>query len=367
MKKIAFIFAVFISANGYAQNEFHLTAKIIEVDTGIVYLNYTGINDSSVIDSLPYATELHFKGNVSKDASRAYLRYGAKNRMHEFYLDKGNAEVSEFKKDSDYYFVDKGEKGSATNVFVEYKEAKKQSDLILDSLEEAYDKEKKAGNNKILDAIDKQYDSITALEIPISKNFIRTHSESGVSASILNDLIRQDLPADTLKNLFASLSQEVQNSKRGKDVSELIEKYAKTAVGQSAPLFTQKDVNGKDVAFTSINKGKVLLLDFWASWCGPCRRENPNVVAAYEKYHAKGFEILGISLDKDEAKWKAAIEKDKLTWQHLSDLKGWDNEVAKLYAIRAIPSNLLIDANGIIIAKNLRGEALEQKLEELLK
>jgi thiol-disulfide isomerase/thioredoxin len=109
-----------------------------------------------------------------------------------------------------------------------------------------------------------------------------------------------------------------------------------------------------------------VLVDFWASWCGPCRAENPNVVKAYNRFKDKNFTILGISLDDSRDKWVRAIEKDQLTWQQVSDLKGWQNEVAKLYGIRAIPQNYLLDPKGKIIGKNLRGEALEKRLEELM-
>jgi thiol-disulfide isomerase/thioredoxin len=113
--------------------------------------------------------------------------------------------------------------------------------------------------------------------------------------------------------------------------------------------------------------GKVLLVDFWATWCGPCRRENPNVVAAYKEFSRKGFDILGVSFDKNKEKWTRAISDDQLTWHQLSDLEGWNNAAGKLYGIRSIPSNLLLDQNGIIIAKNLMGDDLTNKLEELLK
>ena len=108
-----------------------------------------------------------------------------------------------------------------------------------------------------------------------------------------------------------------------------------------------------------------MLLDFWASWCGPCRKENPNVVKLYNKYKTKGFEILGISLDQNRERWLQAIQADQLTWKHTSDLKGWSNEVSKLYEISAIPKTFLVDPNGMIIARDLRGAELERKLAEI--
>ena len=127
------------------------------------------------------------------------------------------------------------------------------------------------------------------------------------------------------------------------------------------------DTEGNPVTLSSLYGKGYLLVDFWASWCGPCRGENPNVVAAYNKYHAKGFEILGVSYDDNKDKWLKAIEEDKLPWIHVSDLKGWGNMTAKLYSISGIPANVLLDKEGKIIAKNLRGAALEEKLAELLK
>lgn len=135
-------------------------------------------------------------------------------------------------------------------------------------------------------------------------------------------------------------------------------------VGAEAPDFTQETPEGEALSLSDL-KGKVVLVDFWASWCGPCRRENPNVVKMYDRYKDEGFEILGVSLDKQKARWVQAIEKDKLTWKHVSDLKGWQNEVAQLYGVRSIPSTILLDAEGKVIAKNLRGPQLEAKLREV--
>jgi peroxiredoxin len=137
-------------------------------------------------------------------------------------------------------------------------------------------------------------------------------------------------------------------------------------VGSQAIDFTQNDVDGKPVTLSSF-KGKYVLVDFWASWCGPCRGENPNVVSAYERYKNKNFTILGVSLDQVKPNWLKAIKDDNLTWTHVSDLQYWSNAVARLYRIESVPANFLIDPSGKIIAKNIRGEELQRKLAEILK
>lgn len=134
------------------------------------------------------------------------------------------------------------------------------------------------------------------------------------------------------------------------------------------PDFTANDVNDKPVTLSNFYKNKkVVLIDFWASWCGPCRRENPNVVAAYQKYHGKGFEIIGVSLDKTKEAWLAAIKEDKLNWMHVSELKYWNSDIAANYGVQSIPTNFLIDSTGKLIAADLHGIELEIKLKEILK
>lgn len=136
--------------------------------------------------------------------------------------------------------------------------------------------------------------------------------------------------------------------------------------GGSAPEIEMETPEGKMMKLSEL-RGKVVLIDFWASWCGPCRKENPNVVRVYEKYKSEGFEILGVSLDQTKEKWEAAIAKDGLTWHHVSDLKGWQNEAAQSFGVRSIPDTVLLDKEGKIIARNLRGSALEQKLDQIFK
>lgn len=165
--------------------------------------------------------------------------------------------------------------------------------------------------------------------------------------------------AETLyKNLLS------QNAPSANLLKQKINEVGAFMPGGTPPDFTQLSPEGEAISLSQL-RGKYLLLDFWASWCGPCRRENPNVVRLYQIYKAKGFEILGISLDNDRGRWLNAIEKDQLTWQHVSDLKGWSNDVAQLYGVTSIPKTILLDPEGKIVALNLRGEALENALKEI--
>jgi len=139
----------------------------------------------------------------------------------------------------------------------------------------------------------------------------------------------------------------------------------RTSVGQMYVPFSMPDSAGMMIPVADLVGSNYLLVDFWASWCAPCREENPNLVRLYNNYHERGFEIFGVSFDSNRERWLGAIQDDSLTWNHVSDLKGWENSAGKLYGIRSIPANVLLDTTGVIIAKNLRGDDLKMKLEEL--
>ncbi|WP_235938066.1 peroxiredoxin family protein [Chitinophaga solisilvae] len=174
----------------------------------------------------------------------------------------------------------------------------------------------------------------------------------------------KELIAAELGKLIKKYPYLEEAKRKQQDIAHAEAVARKTGIGATAMNFTQQNVKGDPVKLTDY-RGKYVLLDFWASWCGPCRAENPNVLENYEKYHSKGLEILGVSLDDKKDAWVKAIKDDGLTWEHVSDLKGWRNVVAKEYNIRAVPSNFLLDKDGKIIAKDLRGEELSRKLEEI--
>lgn len=195
--------------------------------------------------------------------------------------------------------------------------------------------------------------------------FIAKHPASPVSAMVILSTIGFTDDNALLEKRANSLSKEVLQTSVGSQLQKALEDARFNAVGTEAAGFTQKDAEGKDVSLAQF-RGKYVLVDFWASWCGPCRRENPNVVNVYNKYKDKNFTVLGISLDEEKDAWLQAIKKDGLTWTQVSDLKGWENDVAQQYRITAIPRNLLIGPDGKIIGKDLRGDDLENKLAELL-
>ncbi len=167
-----------------------------------------------------------------------------------------------------------------------------------------------------------------------------------------------------VKKIYDYLDPSVQVSVTGQQIAKRLIVLQRSSIGETMLDFTQKNMSGEPVRFSNF-KGKYVFVDFWASWCGPCRAENPNVLKAYNQYKDKNFTVIGVSLDDNGEKWKKAVKDDNMPWTQLSDLKGWKNEVSTYYGIQAIPSSFLIDPQGRIIAKGLRGEALNQKLAEL--
>lgn len=200
--------------------------------------------------------------------------------------------------------------------------------------------------------------------VDISK-FITEHPGSIVSAYVLYRNWSYRLTPDQILQNIALLDKSQQNSTYVKELKELVTVLNGLAIGKKAPDFVSKDPEGKSVRFSENLKGYTLV-DFWASWCGPCRKENPNIVAAYKEFHDKGFNIIGISLDKKKENWIKGIQDDHLDWLQVSELIYWNSEIAKLYGVRAIPANYLVDSKGIIVARNLRGEELQITLKALL-
>lgn len=196
--------------------------------------------------------------------------------------------------------------------------------------------------------------------------FIKSHPASMLSLELFPK-VAYEQRYDVVKPLFDGLSSGIRNSKEGKKTAANLEKIRVTAIGQPAPDFEVPGTDGKLVKLSSF-RGKYVLVDFWASWCGPCRAENPNLVKVYNKFKNKNFTIIGISLDKPDSRalWLAAIKNDGLSWTQLADLKFWDSPAAKSYGVQAIPQNFLIDPNGIIVGKTLFGKALDAKLGEIL-
>jgi peroxiredoxin len=216
-------------------------------------------------------------------------------------------------------------------------------------------------------ALEANIETIREQKMERIHSFILKYPKSQVGVYEISEFVLRNYPVAGLEKLFNSLDTAAQQSNAGKRLKKRIVTLAKTSVGQPILDFTQNDMSKKPVQFSQYNKGKYVLLDFWASWCGPCRGENPNVLKAYQHFKDKGLAILGVSLDEDSSAWKKAVRDDQLPWKQVSDLKGWKNAVAVEYGIDGIPINFLVNPNGIIVAKDLRGMELEDKLAEFLK
>jgi peroxiredoxin len=328
-----FLFFALAGLLAQADNNYTLTGTIDGLDKGWIYMSHLGATPKTDTTRVQNG-HFSFAGMSTEPELCAITIQGPAGEKHNgpyFFLTSGNLTLSG-KKDAFSSAVISG-----TSLQDEYRQ--------LDASEAALKE----------DVQQKQ----------AAKTFIRAHPGSYVSAFALLNYFSYNPDERELDSLVSQLDPQVRKSYLGQLVAEVLRGAKLTAIGQVAPDFTQNDVDGKGVTLSSL-RGSYVFIDFWASWCGPCRLENPNVVKAFKQYHTKSFTIVGVSLDNAKEKWVAAIKKDGLVWTQLSDLKGWDNQVATLYGIKGIPMNFLLDKNGNIVAKGLTGDALEKKLAELL-
>ena len=376
MKHIKLFILALLPLSVFAQSEsFTVKGTVGKLNSpSKVYLSYrqnkTVITDSASIKNGMF----ELKGQVSNPVkAKLVLDHAGKGLQSlrtpdfvELYLEKGV--ISLTSKDSVYNAVVVGSVVNDDNRKLTEKlaAAKNKMKVMMAEYYAAPDEKKKS--KEFQDETEKRYNAITKEIQEIESAFIRDNPNSYVSLDIIKNTGGSIPNVEVLDSLFKSLTETIRNSSAGKEFSERIDKLKLVAVGAIAPDFTQMTPENQPVKLSDF-KGKYVLIDFWASWCGPCRAENPNVVKVYNQYKDNGFTVLGISLDNEKGRdaWLKAINKDQLTWTQVSDLKGWYNEVAALYSVKAVPQNFLIDPNGKIIAKNLRGEELAAKLKEIIK
>lgn len=379
--KASVLIAIFLlPVTGMAQEKYIINGKVGQLNTPAKAYLYYGLSNKPVDSAIITNGSFTFSGQVNSviqasvaiKHTRIPARLDTDADIIDFLIDAGTTKLVSAT-DSIKYAVLRGAK--VNEDYAKYKAfVKPAKDKKFALLKEYYSKTPEEKDDETyLATIGKRDEIIINEMVKLNEQFYTAHPNSFSGLVAFNEAanLQADLKGSEAvfnETAFNKFSPTVKGTELGKHISQKIAGAKNTIIGKLAIDFTQNDVNDHPVKLSDF-RGKYVLLDFWASWCGPCRAENPNVVRAYNTYKDKNFTVLSISLDNPGKKqdWLNAIKKDGLTWPQLSDLKGWENAVSKLYGVSAVPANFLIDPSGKIIAKNILGEELNIKLAEVLK
>ncbi len=363
------VFFLFSKTQTMAQSERRFTIKGV-IDTiphasYFIYYSSKGLKKEDSI-TLNASSEFEYTGKITEPT---ILHLTIKNTINS--RTTGNTYVYSFWIEPEKIIIFTGKTGWLTKGLYGLAANPKKFQLTnssIETIENNYNKTYKEIFNKWNRNTKKSINpnQWTQISDSIKVDFINKHPKNYYSLYLINNDLKQNNPNYLAAELLLNkLSKKVKNTYLGRETEDRIRIHRTTTPGMILPDFKQRDTLSKPVKLSSL-RGKYVLVDFWASWCAPCRKENPYLVEAYKKYSSKGFEILGVSVDQYKKNWMKAIHQDQLPWIHVSDLKGFDNEVAKSLFIHAVPDNFLLDPNGVIIARKLSGKELLQKLNNLL-
>ncbi len=343
-------------------NAFKLTLSVTNFDGKQVKLQKRTGENWTVLDSVKVeAGVAHLKGTAETPEMMFVAFEGIRGTVP-FFADKGEITIKATPENLSTAEIT----GSAPHErYLAFTDKFEEFDEILYQHYKAYKAAEEEANEEARLAAEAAYEQAERDKKQYLVEYVRTNNKDIVSHYILYRNTYQ-FELDELEGLVINFDETVKSSYLT-ELFERVKVLKSVAVGMPFVDFEQLAPNDSLLKLSDKVGAKVLLVDFWASWCAPCRAENPNIVAIYKDFHAKGFDVFGVSLDTDREKWLQAIADDKLTWSHVSDLKGWSNSAGKLYGVQSIPHSVILDANGVIVAKNLRGEELRNKVAEMLK
>lgn len=361
MQKImVLLIAIFFIVGCKEKQNYTIKVHTSSDSNGMAYLLQSKNGQLVPFDSAKWENGYEFKGHIDKPRMVFFSIKGKKNREG-FFIDNQNITVKLPNKPTAHALI----KGTKLNdIYMRYLDSamvyKKQNRKLYKS----YQKMRAAGNTKGLDSVRQKVEKLMDKEQQFAKSFAAQNMDNQVGLYVIRKKLVYQMSYKNLNDLLQKVTDDNKDNRYYDYLSKHLNKLEKTRIGKEAPVFTMQDTAGREVSLKDF-RGNYTLIDFWAAWCGPCRKANPHVVEIYKDFHPKGFQILGVSFDQSKEAWMKAIHDDQLPWTQVSDLRGWKNAAGQLYGINSIPHTVLIDPEGKIVANRFDHKELRKKLEKI--